>query len=338
MNEMNPNHLNSDLSCDQARAHFALLVYGELSFDEEERLESHLDGCAECGAELERHKTLHQAFDAVSVEPPASLLRNCRADLAAALRHDPGPERGLGLPGRVGLADRFGVAGRSWWDRLVDFCTAGPILRPAGAVALLLAGFIGARLMPTLGESLIPGASQSGINRVSDVEAQNDGTVRVVVDETRQRTFTGGLDDQHIRNLLLEAVRDPNNPGLRIDSVDLLTRRAQSADIRGALVDRVLHDQNDGVRLKAMEGLKPFAADPEVHEALSHALFGDANPGVRTRAIDLLIQAPAGQMPANLDRATIGMLQQLMSQERNASVRQKSEKILELMNASAEIY
>lgn len=327
MDEMEQSHLNQELSCEQARAHFALFVYGELSFDEEERVESHLDGCLECRAELDRHKALHQAFDAFAVEPPASLLRACRADLSAALRRAPAQEGPFRL---------------SWWDRMTDYLTAspgaGPILRPAGAIALLLAGFFGARLMPTLGESLAPGSSQASITRVSDVEPQNDGSVRIVLDETRQRTVTGSLDDQRVRNLLLDAVRDPNNPGLRADSVDLLTRRAQSADIRGALVYLILHDQNDGVRLKAMEGLRPFAADPEVHKALSDALFGDANPGVRTQAIDLLIQAPAGKMPANLDRATIGMLQQLMSQESNASVRQRCEKILELMNASAEIY
>ncbi len=68
--------------------------------------------------------------------------------------------------------------------------------------------------------------------RVSDVETQTDGSVRIVVDETRQKTISGNLDDQRIRSLLLEAVRDPSNPGLRADSVALLSRRAQSAEIR----------------------------------------------------------------------------------------------------------
>ena len=37
-----------DMSCAAAREQLALLLYGELSFDEEERVESHLDACAEC--------------------------------------------------------------------------------------------------------------------------------------------------------------------------------------------------------------------------------------------------------------------------------------------------
>jgi hypothetical protein len=317
--------------------HFALLLYGELSFDEEERVDAHLDGCAQCRAALERQKSLHAALDGLAIEPPPSLLRECRADLAAALRQNPG------LAGRS-------PAKPGWWERFTAFVGAGqnysgspilpghPIMRPAAALALIVLGFLGARLLPGLGENIIAGANQAGLTRVSDVEPQNDGSVRIVVAETRQKTVTGGLDDQRIRNLLLAAVRDPNNPGLRADSVDLLVRLAQSAEIKGALVDLVQHDQNDGVRLRAMEGLKPFVAEPQVREALTRALLGDDNPGVRTQAIDLLIQGPVGTSAPNLDRATIGMLQQLMSRERNASVRQRAEKVLELMNASPEIY
>jgi hypothetical protein len=333
---MHESQSNDGIDCAQTRMHFALLLYGELSFDEEERVDAHLDGCSACRAALERQKSLHAALDGLAIEPPPSLLRECRADLAAMLRQSPGPAK----PG----------FGQGWWERFTAFASGGrndsghpilpghPILRPAAALALLVLGFLGARLLPGLGENIIAGATQAGLTRVSDVEPQNDGSVRIVVAETRQRTVTGGLDDQRIRNLLLAAVRDPNNPGLRADSVDLLVRLAQSAEIKGALVDLVVHDQNDGVRLRAMEGLKPFVAEPQVREALSRALLGDDNPGVRTQAIDLLIQGPAGNSAPNLDRATIGMLQQLMSQERNASVRQRAEKVLELMNASPEIY
>jgi len=40
-------------NCEEVRGQFALLLYSELSFDEEERIESHLDGCAECRAALD---------------------------------------------------------------------------------------------------------------------------------------------------------------------------------------------------------------------------------------------------------------------------------------------
>jgi hypothetical protein len=323
--------MNQVLNCADARMLFALLLYGELSFDEEERVDAHLDGCAECRAALERETSLHAAFDGVAVEPAASLLRGCRADLAAALQQEQAREQ---LPLRAGgWRERAG-----WWAQFTNMLGGAAILRPVGAVALVALGFLGARLMPFLGEISLRGASQDGIARVSDVETQSDGTVRIVVDETRQRTISGNLDDQRIRTRLLEAVRDPSNPGLREDSASLLSQRAQSAEIRSALVYLVGHDPNDGVRLKAMKGLKSFANDPDVRDALSRALLNDANPGVRTQAIDILIPGADDRSLPNIDRAMIGTLQELMLRENNASVRQRGQRVLEAINASAEIY
>jgi len=321
---MSNTFLDQGSNCADARMLFALLLYGELSFDEEERVDAHLDGCAECRAALEREKSLHAAFDGAAVEPAASLLRECRGELRASLPL---------LPAHVDARKPAG-----WWDRFVDLLSGASLLRPAGAMALVALGFFGARLTPYLNENLFTGASQAGIARVSDIEPQTDGSVRIVVDETRQKTISGGLDDQRVRRLLLEAVRDPSNPGLRADSASLLGRRAQSAEIRSALVGLVGHDENDGVRLKAMEGLKAYAADPEVRGALSRALLSDTNPGVRTQAIDMLLPGPDDHSSPNIDRAMIGTLQELMMRESNASVRQRCQRVLEAINASAEIY
>jgi hypothetical protein len=329
--------MTEKLSCADARMLFSLLLYGELSFDEEERVDTHLDTCAECKSALEREKSLHSAFDSVPVEPAPSLLRECRTDLTVALHREREMREQSPLPARANVKEPSG-----WWDRFVHSLTGGSILRPVGAVALVALGFFGARFTPLLSQTF-PSASQAGIARVSDVETQADGTVRIVVDETRQKTVAGNLDNQQIRTLLLEAVRDPNNSGLRADSAALLSRRAQSAEIRSALVYLVGHDPNDGVRSNAMEGLKSYAADPDVRVALSQALLSDANPGVRRQAIELLIPSSSiskldsGSVP-NLDRATIGTLQELMLRENDASLRQRTQRVLEAINASAEIY
>ena len=305
------------ITCAEARAQFALMLYGELSFDEEERIETHLDGCAGCREALERERAVHAAFDSAAVEPPASLLRECRAGLAARLdQEQPVPAPRLG-----------------WWDQFVGMLTGASILRPAGAVALIAVGFFGARVAPYLTQSL-PGVAEAGMARVRDVQAAPDGRVRIVVDETRQRTISGGLNDREIQGLLMEAMRDPSDPGLRADTVDLLNMHAQSAEIRDALTYALAHDQNAGVRLKAMDGLKSFAHDPEVRTALSQALLHDDNPGVRTQAVDLLIQG-SGE---NLDRQVIGTLQELMQREDNAYVRQRCQKVLTGLHASPEIY
>src|SRR6516225_2269587 len=125
--------MSTVMTCDGAQSQFWLLQYGELTFDEEERVETHLEGCAECRAKLEREKDLFAAFDSVSVEPSPSLLRQCRADLAARLEFEPAPQ----------------TPRTAWWEQFTHALSGGMVLRPAGALALLAIGFAGARLMPT---------------------------------------------------------------------------------------------------------------------------------------------------------------------------------------------
>jgi predicted O-methyltransferase YrrM len=74
-------------SCEKVRMHLALLLYGELSFDQEEAVDGHLEGCAECRAALERERKLHAALDQVEVEPPASILWDARRNLQERIAH-----------------------------------------------------------------------------------------------------------------------------------------------------------------------------------------------------------------------------------------------------------
>src|SRR5215471_10299361 len=114
------------------------------------------------------------------------------------------------------------------------------------------------------------------------------GRIQIVVDETRQRMVTGAAGDPQIQALLLNAARDPGDPGLREESLSLLNQRSSSKEVRDMLVYALKNDDNAGVRMRAIEGLKEFSAEPDVRGALSQALLGDANPGIRMRAIDLL--------------------------------------------------
>jgi hypothetical protein len=317
-------------SCEAVRLQFAMLLYGELSFDEEESVDRHLESCAGCRAALERERQLHAAFDQVQVEPPASLLWESRRGLQEA------------------MAAQAPVPRRGWWDQFVDAlmlrpATGGGWLRPAGAMALLTIGFMGARYVPALGPQ-VAGMSlgDTGAQRVRSVEPSANGGIQIVLDETRQRTVSGQLDDQNIRVLLLSAAKDPSDPGLRYETVGILNDRAQAAEVRDTLIYALQHDENAGVRLKAMDGLRPFAVQPEVRKALTGVLLSDGNPGMRTQAIDLLTQG-VGESTGSasgtaLDRDVIGTLQELMNRENNAYVRQRGERVLQLVNASQETY
>jgi hypothetical protein len=309
--------------CEKVRPQLSLLLYGELSFDEEETVDAHLESCAECRAALERERALHAAFDRVEAEPPASVLWDARQNLRERIAAEQGPAGSR----RVG-----------WWDQLLD----ARWLRSAGALALVTIGFFGARFAPDLGLGAVGmSLTDPGGQRVRSVEPGPNGGIQIVLDETRQRVVSGGLDDQNIRVLLLSAAKDPSDPGLRYETVGILNDRAQAAEVRDTLIYALEHDENAGVRLKAMDGLKPFVGQPDVRKALAGVLLSDGNPGMRTQAIDLLTQGvgESGNAPGNaLDRDMIGTLQELMNRENNAYVRQRGQRVLQLVNASADTY
>ena len=309
--------------CTAVRDQFALLLYGELSFDEEERVESHLDGCAECRRALEHQRALHQAVDSLAVTPSPALLSRSREDLSARLDR----ERAAGMG--------------TWWHHL----TAGwkiQLLRPAGAVALLAIGFLAAKATPGWnifgvnpeGAYSAMGLSNFGGAQVRNVSAGGDGRVRIVLDETRQRMVSGNLGDQQIRVLLLAAAKDAADPGLRAQSVTILTGEADAGDVREALMSALAGDQDADVRLKAMEGLRRFAGDPFVQGALARVLLSDSNSGIRTHAIDLLTSRPG----PDLDRQTVGVLQEMMDREKDAYVRAQGQRMLRSIKASSGTY
>jgi hypothetical protein len=319
------------VKCSAVKDFFALYLYGELSFDEEERVESHLDACVDCRKALERQREVQMALDNIAIEPAPSLLRSCREDLHYRLVEEE--------------ARGHSTAKRGWWEQFTDALTGrsgSGWMKPAGALTLVALGFMGARLLPP-GSIISSGPSQMGVmepaSRVRYVEPASDGHVQIVLDETNQRIISGALNNPKIQGLLLSAAKDPSDPGLRAETVEILTASAQSSEVRNALLFALLHDQNAGVRLKVMTGLKAFAQQPEVRSAMTQVLLNDSNPEMRSQAIDLLTKSLNQDDPAmSFDRQVIGAMQELMQRESNAYVRQRCKTALESVKASTETY
>ncbi len=295
------------MTCDQVRKSVPLYFYGELPPETEELIEAHCAACLACQSSCDQFRMFSTALNESELEPSLDLLVECRQILATRIR------AGESLP-----EPRL-----PFWQRI--FQDAHISLRiPAGALALVAIGYFGARLTPDL---LPSGALESGIvSTVRSVQPDSSGRVRISVDDVHRRVVSGGVDDQKIRQLLLTAVREESNPGVRVESVDLLKNMASSEDVRGALLDAVEHDPNPGVRLKALDGLRQFASNAEVRKALSQVLLNDSNPGVRIQVIDLLV--------SHHDDSMVGVLQNLVRKEDNSNVRVRLQRALQEMNAS----
>lgn len=298
------------MTCETFRELLPLALYGEVSFEQEEQMDEHAMRCESCAEDRER---LTQVVRSVSAEPvgvPPGLLSRCRRDLSEMLAAEGATNRRPAL-----------------WERMLS--ALNPTLawmKPASAVALLAVGFLGGRLIPTGGNGS-GSVDPASVSRVRYVDSDIPGRVRLVVDETRQRELTGELGDAAIQRLLMGALGDPSDPGLRAESVDLLGSSSDNADVRQALVNSLRSDPNSGVRLKALEGLRRYAEDEEIREALCEVLLTDDNPAIRTQAIDMLIQ--------HKDAGIAGVLQELVRKEENSYIRSRSLKALSEMKASA---
>ena len=307
------------MTCDSILKLIPLYYYGELTPDEEDRVEEHTHACLACNADLTQQRTLAAALDRRQLLPRPMLLEDCRSDLMAAIQ---------------GGAPRLEPVTKGPWRLFLDAMSAsfgnlGRMRQPVGALALIAIGFFAARLSsttpsgPLLGSLTSP--SDDVYSTVRSVQPDNAGGVSIALDETRKRVVKGSMSDTNIQRLLLAAAHE-DNPAVRVESVDLLRSQSGSTEVRDTLINVLAQDSNPGVRLKALEGLKPLAADSEVRKTLRQVLLADDNVAVRTLVIDLLV--------AHRDDNMVGMMQGLVQRENNNSVRLKLEKALRDMNAS----
>lgn len=307
------------MKCEDAVHAIPLYLYGEVSPAVEEMVEDHVAGCTACARELEIQKAVHAALDTFEANRemavPASLLQECRGDLTRRIAREPEHHRpGLG----------------EWFRDLLHHGI--PLRIPVSAMALLAIGYFAARLTGPMSlatgslGTTTAGLEGNGFSTVRSIEQQSSGTVRIALDDIRRREVTGRLDDEKIQRLLLAAVRDENNPGVRVESVGMLKECAQSSPVRKALLDAVLHDPNAGVRLKALEGLKAFAGDAGVRQTLAQVLLHDDNAGVRIETIDVLT--------SHHDDAMVGILQDVFQKEDNHYVRVRVQNALQELHAT----
>ncbi|MGA1998554.1 MAG: HEAT repeat domain-containing protein [Terriglobales bacterium] len=302
------------MNCEWAKANITLYVYDELADDGRYELEQHVSRCGDCASELDTVRAFRTTMSATPpVEPTPNLLAASRMRLQEALETAE-PQRGWRLIDPM------------IWLRQMKFS-------PALAAVLLILGFAGGigtawRLVPRAGGQLAGSgtgmapaeASIAGIREISQVPGS--GKVEIKYDTVTPQHAEGSLNDERIQQLLLFAARNNYNPGVRQNSVDLLSQKPGEAHIREMLTASLLYDTNPGVRLKALETLAPYIKeDTGVRDAILQALQNDTNPGIRAEAISFL-------QPVRADGAVRLVLQKLAEEERSDFIRQQASRMV----------
>ena len=318
------------LESELLRQRIRLYLYGELALAERKEVERYRDEMPEFRALFEEEEAFLLSLNDLDADAEAdSLLDDCRHDLALAVAAEGDFGRTASPLRRLGRRLR----------NLRSALAARPMVwQPAMAAALLFVGFYAGRdLRPArFLAPAPPAAASSGGSLSFDADhtltgietVQLDpvgGQVRIVLEE--RRVVSGASSDPFIRGMLLDTVRD-SHAGARLSSLEALQGHASDSEVRRILLRSMLEDQNPGIRLKALDSVKGQVDEPDVRAALVETLRSDPLAGMRIHAIELLGQHPG--------RDLAGALQELVEREQNPFVRQESERILDVLDASME--
>lgn len=321
------------MTCRDVQTNASLYLYGELDFAQEEAFENHLAECPPCRQFLDREKMWHTGVKSSHRDAPLELLTECRERLSSTLAQNSAGEN----TGR----DSWRAFGWRGWMQPFGFGAGRWSMGLALASFLVFVGFTSARWLDRHG---VPGFMSDGTSdmnvmapyaRVRDIQPDGSNQVRILVDQVNQKTVTGTPQDEVVRRLLLAAMQDTGDPGIRVDSVELL-KGQDGTDVRDALLKTVRHDPNAAVRLKALDSLRPFASEPATRDALKSVLQHDGNPDVRSEAIDIL--APVNPATAVSPDLAITLQEILRSEQENDYVRARCLQILRSVNAPLDIY
>jgi hypothetical protein len=292
-------------ACPEMSERLLLYVSDELDAQERAAVEAHVRDCSGCAAEIESE---HLLFNWIAAAEPAKdidasgvMLARSRDDLARALDE----------------ADDAQHTKQRWYARLASAVWL-PKIRSAWAfhpalssIVLLALGFalgVGVPAWIRVNSSPAPGKPAMVVNaapRISDQALQNVGSVglnwetpenssaprvQLQLNSDNPMRLEGSPDDADVERVLTFVVANGQrfDPGVLLDSVDLLETRVSDASVRGALCDAVRTDPNPGVRLKAIEALRSYGRDAAVQEVLLDALEHDDNSGVRIEAVNTL--------------------------------------------------
>jgi len=301
------------MNCDFVAERVELYVFGELDFHEEELLEGHAATCAHCHALVEEHRAILRLMNEVEVMPPPALLSQSRQEL---LRN-------------LSAAQQMPA---SWIERIKAWrqawIPAWPILlKPALGCAMLALSFYAGQQME---ERKSVNAAGLPTSRIRTITGTGNGMVQIILEEPRQRMIEGALNEASIERALLAAVSQSPDPGMRMESVDLLRNRCNQDDVRKVMLKTLERDDSPSVRMRALEALRPYSGELDVRQALSRVLLKDSNPNVRVQAIDLLVDRP----PAEI----IGTLQEAIRSDENDYVRSRCLRVLSQMRASPGVF
>jgi anti-sigma factor RsiW len=304
------------MNCEWVQQNITLHLYGELADDARHELEQHVARCQACAAELAAQQEFQAEMNVLAVEEPsASFLAAARMRLQESLEQ---------TTQHRAWYQRFAFDPAAWL-RQVRFS-------PALAMVIFMAGFgggLGAMYKSMRHNTAVPPTvayTGAAIGDITSIEKDpTNDMVRVQYDRVTPDSVQGTVNDPKVQDMLLSALRINGNPGVRLNSVDMLADKADDPRVRETLTYALRYDSNPGVRLHSLEGLSSFVKeDIRVRNAVLESLLNDGNLGVRSGALHAL-------EPVKADSSVRMALEQLAKEDPSEYIRTESKRVLASM-------
>ncbi|RPI71720.1 MAG: hypothetical protein EHM47_09610 [Ignavibacteriales bacterium] len=294
-----------------------LFLYGELTQDEKDELQKHLDDCNECSAELEKQQRFFSVLSHTPLpEPDKNLLSEARRELNAALKVEKTKDRWFAFP-NFSLSEFF----------------FSPLRLAFGGTAVLAAGILIGFLLFNNSEKVLPLNEEENSLALLEETTQvknvrfidndpSDGEIEFTVDAVKPLRIKGNVSDPEIQNILTHSILFEDNPGVRLNAINLINTNAlenNDEEIKAALITVAKYDSNLGVRREALKLLRSYPFDSGVREALLYILLNDENSSMRIEAITSLKEI--GGKGSGFNQDEISAFREKVNKEENNYVK-----------------
>lgn len=303
-----------------------LFVYDELEHEKIVVLEAHLKVCAECRLELEEAQRLTSLINKNKPKDVSdTLLYEARRELKAALRVE---------KNKTSFMEEFLKNVRG------SFVGSYKLVY-TGAASLVIGLIFGYFLFNTPPHVVVDNSlsSESNFRLGSDVKINNvnfidndasDGEVEFTFDAVKPVRMKGKIDDQTVQNILAYSMLNEENPGTRLNSINLISGAPKGnidKEVKDALVTVAQHDQNPGVRREALLMLQQLPFDDEIKHVLLYALKNDENSALRIVAINCL--SAAVKSGYKLKQSELDLFENKVARDENSYVRLQAKTVLQ---------
>jgi anti-sigma factor RsiW len=265
------------MSCEETTALLVARLNGQVSTDEGQRLDAHLEGCTACREEAATTTALWRRLGTLEVDVPHERLR---ARFHAALAEHEARESRAGSEGPFAR----------WWPRQ-------PAFQVALAAALALVGVLIGQRLPSPADSEIA-ALRDEVRVVGLALLDHQSAAERLLGVAWARR---AAQSPEVASALLERVQYDSNSSVRLAAVEALRSELDRPEVGAGLALALARQESPLLQVALSDALLAAGSAPGVEAVRGLLGRAELDPSVREYLQMALNDTGAENLPANTD-------------------------------------